>query len=400
VKFVKGYSIENLSFTAEVPIERPQQVWGATHTLHGGSVGAMDTQTRVRVARRAATILTVTGLVIGLFALPAGADQFTSNNVAPTVTIVNDLPASMDPTEQYTVRVTVHDDNTLGNSDEWGGNSLVFCIRQNGEDCTTGVGTNGSYKKALWTLTQLTNSSTQADPDADNGTWTVDDIDHVAGTYDSTEITLDITFTVGYVARMASDWKLEVITTDEGTYDPTTGTTETGTQLSASDVSAASSNVTAYYALDTPASRDFGNINPNNSSTSHDETVSGIFANTSWNIRLESDSTWTTGGNSISLVTAAPGANEFAMHCQAQATDSNDHLATVNASNYIDSTTTNVRNVSNAVIDFDPIGGDNSVSALDPDTYDGRDRGMRCVIDNGYTRSGTYSGTVTASIGQ
>ncbi len=39
------------------------------------------------------------------------------------------------------------------------------------------------------------------------------------------------------------------------------------------------------------------------------------------------------------------------------------------------------------------------VAALRADAAGGRSRGMRCVIDNGYTRPGTYTGAVTATIG-
>ncbi|MFZ4584146.1 MAG: hypothetical protein ACOYNI_02870 [Acidimicrobiia bacterium] len=359
-------------------------------------------------------------MVMGISALPAGADQFTSNNIAPTVTIDTDLPSTLDPTEQVTVQVTIHDDNTLGNADEWGGNTLRLCIMRQGEVCyttsaldATHVGTDGSYKKALWTLTRDANNATQAVPDGtvtaenpegDNGTWSIDEIEQT-GTYDSTEITLSITITVGHVARSidtggaeANDWGLQVVTTDEGSYDVAT---QTGVnKLTADDSGTFNKTVSNYYELTTPDERDFGNVNPNAATAPYDSTLSGIKANTPWVIKYESDATWTTGGNSISLVTSAPGNNEFAMRCQAQKTDAADEQTTVAAGNYIDSSVTDVKGPDGNSFSYSPMGSDNSVSGLHRDDYAGRDRGMRCLIDNGYTRAGTYSGTVTASIGQ
>lgn len=350
----------------------------------------MEPGRQSRVARRVATVVTITGMVIGLFALPAGADQFTSTNQAPTVTIFADLPATLDPTQATTaVEIRIHDDNSLE------GSNLVVCVREDtldGSDCTNAVAADLSYEKARWTLaeTGASDNATTATADANNGTWsmsavTQEDVGGIGGLYSSTDMKLTFTITVGHVARAANDWRLEVIETDE-------------IGSSASATSASAKTVTSYYALTTPLARDFGNIDPADTSATKDETVAGIKANTTWNIKLAAAATWTTGANTIDLVTAAPGFNEFAMRCQAEKT-TNDQLAAVNASNYIANAATNVRDVANAVVDYDPIGGDNGVAALRADAAGGRSRGMRCVIDNGYTRPGTYTGAVTATIG-
>jgi len=298
--------------------------------------------------RRALVLAAAIGALTVLAAIPAHGDSFTSGNVAPTVTSLNSTTNTWTPRSTVTLTWTTGDANTMS-----GGTVQVCAMRGNDSSvCTAG----NAYGKALWTIT---GSGTTAD--AGNGTWSLT----VNNTPDwtQTSINWNATLTIGDIAGAAGDWYWDVKVTDAASSSAhaTYGTPAT---------------VPTFTTLTAPSARNFGTVNPGATTANVNQTLTGIKSNTAWSVNLYTTSTWANGGTTISRVSAAPGANQFALRCSGN--------ATIPGAAYIGTSTANVDQ-------------DSGFSAFTTDAASTKP--LSCAVDTGNTPAGTYTGTVTTEIG-
>jgi len=320
------------------------------------------------------------GLVLGtsVLAVPAGAadtdDSFTSENSPPTIEIVSVSALDSNGDQQgdsvwyptvtdVEVVYTVSDANTLA------GSTSTICFTNDGV-CVAGM--NG-FDEAGYFVSEDTNTTASL-AKITSGTWgaTTQSISQL-GTWDSTSVTFTLRVTVGAIARataLGGTWSVLAIVDDGSDSD--------------SDIS--SGHTVADYVTMSGSilDRDFGTIGAGSVSSPISRTLTGIKANTNWDVSVEVvDDKFVDGDVSEALPDIAldtdgsPSGYRFSLRCDGTASPTT-------AGVYVGTSAT-------------PVWTDGA-----PFTSDvAATQDIGCVIYNGQTPSGRYQGVVrtTLSVG-
>jgi len=310
-----------------------------------------------RISRTRRVVVTMAGIaaLTALAAMPAFGDSFTSTNAAPTVTnlAITGSDTTWDP--QSTVHLTFD----TGDANSMTGNTVKLCVFKGAYvDWATNCSSGNNYSKEVWSITDGGNLTA----DAGNGaTFTASK--NNTPDWTGTSISWDITVTVGDIARAGNDWYWAAYV-----YDGT---------LSANASYGTPATVPSFSLLTAPSARNFGSIAAGASSADTDFHLTGVKVNTAMNVKMNTTATWANGGTNISLKSnGAPGANEFALRCSGS--------SSVPGSAYVATSAASVDNSAIAAFTTDAV--NNNVP-------------LYCGLDNGNTPAGTYTGTVTTTLG-